>query len=64
MIYDEYTYKPVSRQRRYQLRMRALGRCVACGGPSGGPRHCTECGAKKRIREKGRRRHATEKERM
>jgi len=31
MIRDEFTYKPISRQRKYQLRKRKQGRCIICG---------------------------------
>lgn len=32
-IIDEHTLKPVSRQRKWQMRMRDLGCCVKCGTP-------------------------------
>ena len=32
LIQDEFTALPVSRQRKWQLRRRAEGRCGVCGG--------------------------------
>ena len=31
MVRDKYTYMPISRQRKYQLRMRDKGKCIICG---------------------------------
>lgn len=31
MIKDKYTYAPLSRQRKYQLRMKDKGKCIICG---------------------------------
>lgn len=31
MIRDKYTDKPISRQRKYQLRQRDKGKCIICG---------------------------------
>ena len=33
-ILDEFSALPISRQRRYQLRMRRDGRCAQCGHPA------------------------------
>jgi len=33
-IIDELTHLPLSRQRRYQIRMVARGRCPICGKPA------------------------------
>jgi hypothetical protein len=33
-IKDEFADLPVSRQRKYQLRMRRNGRCTECGEPA------------------------------
>jgi hypothetical protein len=33
-IQDQFTDLPVSRQRKYQLRMKASGRCSQCGAPA------------------------------
>ena len=32
-IKDEFTHLPISRQRKYQLRMERDGRCTECGEP-------------------------------
>jgi hypothetical protein len=32
-IQDEFTHLPISRQRKYQLRMQRDGRCTECGDP-------------------------------
>jgi hypothetical protein len=34
LIQDEFTDLPISRQRRYQLRCEANGRCRLCGRPA------------------------------
>ena len=39
-IQDEFTHLPVSRQRKYQLRMQRDGRCTECGAPSAGASRC------------------------
>lgn len=31
MIRDQYTHAPLSRQRKYQLRMRDARKCIKCG---------------------------------
>lgn len=36
-ILDEFTNLPISRQRKYQLRMQRDQRCTECGEPVGGP---------------------------
>lgn len=33
-IIDRFTHLPVSRQRKYQLRMKARKRCIICGEPA------------------------------
>jgi len=33
-IVDEFTQLPISRQRKYQLRMRRDKRCIICGEPA------------------------------
>lgn len=40
----------VSRQRDWQLAMRAAGRCTQCGKDAGGKALCEVCTEKKRIR--------------
>jgi hypothetical protein len=39
-IKDEFTDLPVSRQRKYQLRMARDGRCIICGEPEVGSLSC------------------------
>ena len=39
---------PVSRQRKWQDKMRAEGRCQSCGEPAEGHVYCLECAVKKR----------------
>lgn len=51
-IEDEFTYRSLTRQRRYQLRQRKLGRCMACGKASGGPQYCAVCVLRVYKREK------------
>jgi hypothetical protein len=34
MIQDEFTDLPISRQLKYQMRMRRDDRCTKCGGPA------------------------------
>jgi len=41
-IKDEFTDLPISRQRKYQLRMRRDGRCPICGKPKIRGRFCLE----------------------
>ncbi len=52
MIQDKFTTLPVSRQRRYQLRQRAIRRCRGCGAFSGGTKFCRSCQPKERARRK------------
>jgi len=53
-IKDEFTGLSVSRQRKYQLRMRRARRCIICGEPAVGKVFCLRHMVKKR--EKGRKR--------
>ena len=39
-IEDEFTHQPLTRQRKYQLRMRQQGRCTLCGKPAFTASHC------------------------
>ena len=39
-IKDEFTDLPLSRQRKYQLRMERDGRCIICGEPAVGSLTC------------------------
>jgi hypothetical protein len=42
MIRDQYTYAPISRQRKYQLRMRDKGKCIICGANRTNSHFCEE----------------------
>jgi hypothetical protein len=44
--------KPLSRQRRWQLRQRALGNCTTCGRPAFTAQHCLKHAraARERVR--------------
>ena len=42
MIRDKYTYAPISRQRKYQLRRRDAGKCMICGANRVTAQHCEE----------------------
>jgi hypothetical protein len=53
-IKDKFTDLPVSRQRKYQLRMRRAQRCIICGEPAVGKTFCLTHMVRKR--EKGRKR--------
>ncbi len=58
-IKDEFTDLPVSRQRKYQLRMQRAGRCMICGKQAISSRYCLHhmkvC--RERARKPGSRRH-------
>jgi hypothetical protein len=58
-IKDEFTDLPVSRQRRYQLRMRRDGRCILCGESAVGAFYCLKHMVK--VRERIRRRLGSSK---
>jgi hypothetical protein len=51
-IKDEFTDLPLSRQRKYQLRMHRDRRCVICGASAVGGFYCLEHLVKKRERER------------
>jgi hypothetical protein len=63
LIRDEFTDLPVSRQRKYQLRMRRDKRCTQCGQPAiQGSRclkHLIEARERKRARLGCKRRYNT-----
>lgn len=42
-IQDALTDKPMSRQRKYQMRKKQVGRCTICGKDSGGMSRCEKC---------------------
>lgn len=52
-IIDEFTDLPISRQRKFQLRMRRDGRCIACGAPVVWGTRCLEHLIKARERQRG-----------
>jgi hypothetical protein len=51
-IKDEFTDLPVSRQRKYQLRMARDGRCITCGEPAAESFWCLKHMVKIRERER------------
>jgi len=42
MIRDKYTFEPISRQRKYQLRMRDKKCCITCGKKAITSHYCEE----------------------
>jgi hypothetical protein len=54
-IKDEFTDLPISRQRKYQMRMKREGRCTECGAPAAQGSRCLEHLVK--ARERQRRKH-------
>jgi hypothetical protein len=53
-IQDEFTALPISRQRKYQLRMQRDRRCTECGEPAGIGSRCLKhlIRARERLRSK------------
>ena len=51
-IQDEFTKMPISRQRKYQLRMKRDGRCTECGAPTVKGSRCLEHLVKARERQR------------
>jgi len=49
-IADEFTNLPLSRQRKYQMRMQRDSRCILCGEPTDGKANCLH--HRNRAREK------------
>lgn len=47
-IQDDLRDKPMSRQRKYQLRKQRAGLCKQCGKPAAPATHCPACEAKRR----------------
>lgn len=39
-IQDQFTSLPISRQRKWQLRRKAINKCTECGAPSDGSNLC------------------------
>ena len=54
-IQDEYTKLPISRQRKYQLRMQREGRCTECGAPAAQGSRCLKHLVKARERQRKKR---------
>lgn len=54
-IKDKYTYLPVSRQRKYQLRMKRDHRCTECGAPAVQGSRCLKHLVKARERQRKKR---------
>lgn len=54
-IQDEFTELPISRQRKYQLRMQREGRCTECGEPAAQGSRCLKHLVKARERQRKKR---------
>jgi hypothetical protein len=54
-IQDEFTGLPISRQRKYQLRMQRDGRCTECGEPAIQGSRCLKHLVKARERQRKKR---------
>jgi hypothetical protein len=54
-IKDEFTNLKVSRQRKYQLRMRRDGRCTECGEPAAQGSRCLKHMVRARERQRKKR---------
>ncbi|HWQ90833.1 MAG TPA: hypothetical protein VN673_04120 [Clostridia bacterium] len=54
-IQDEFTDLPISRQRKYQLRMRRANRCTECGEPAVQGSRCLRHLVKARERQREKR---------
>src|SRR6185369_2783584 len=54
-IVDEFTRLPISRQRKYQLRMQRDKRCTECGEPAAEGSRCTKHLVKARERQRKKR---------
>jgi hypothetical protein len=52
LIRDEFTHLPISRQRKYQLRMEREGRCTECGRPAAEGARCLKHLVRARERER------------
>jgi hypothetical protein len=51
-IIDQFTHLPISRQRKYQMRMQRDGRCTECGAPVIEGSRCLEHLVKSRERQR------------
>jgi hypothetical protein len=54
-IIDEFTHLPISRQRKYQLRMQRDKRCTECGAPAAEGSRCVKHLVKARERQRRKR---------
>ena len=54
-IQDEFTGLPISRQRKYQLRMQRDSRCTECGEPAAKGSRCLKHLVKARERQRKKR---------
>ncbi len=54
-IVDEFTHLPISRQRKYQLRMQRDKRCTECGEPASQGSRCLKHLVKARERQRKKR---------
>jgi hypothetical protein len=54
-IVDEFTHLPISRQRKYQLRMQRDKRCTECGQPAAQGSRCVKHLVKARERQRKKR---------
>jgi hypothetical protein len=54
-IQDEFTGLPISRQRKYQLRMQRDRRCTECGAPAAQGSRCLKHLVKARERQRKKR---------
>ncbi|HEV2393967.1 MAG TPA: hypothetical protein VG146_16565 [Verrucomicrobiae bacterium] len=54
-IVDEFTDMPISRQRKYQLRMQRDKRCTECGQPAAEGSRCVKHLVKARERQRKKR---------
>jgi hypothetical protein len=52
LIVDEFTHLPISRQRKYQLRMQRDRRCTECGAPAKEGSRCLDHLIKARERQR------------
>ena len=52
LIKDEFTRLPISRQRKYQLRMKRDKRCTECGAPTARGSRCLKHLVKARERQR------------
>jgi len=66
-IEDEFSALPISRQRKFQLRMRRDGRCASCGAPAAGSlcaKHLAAARERSRVRQGSVRRYKSASYRM